>query len=89
MDYGPSLIGLLVGLVVGGTSTGGGALLTPALVLIARVPVSVAIGSDVLIAAGMKLFGGGIYALRGEVHWQTVGRLASGRSSARLPASGC
>ena len=78
MDYGPSLIGLLVGLVVGGTSTGGGALLTPALVLIARVPVSVAIGSDVLIAAGMKLFGGGIYALRGEVHWQTVGRLASG-----------
>ena len=26
----------------------------------------------------MKLFGGGIYALRGEVHWQTVGRLASG-----------
>ena len=54
MDYGPSLIGLLVGLVVGGTSTGGGALLTPALVLIARVPVSVAIGSDVLIAAGMR-----------------------------------
>ena len=78
MDYGPSLIGLLVGLVVGATSTGGGALLTPALVLIARVPVATAIGSDVLIASGMKLFGGGIYALRGEVHWQTVGRLASG-----------
>ena len=57
MDYGPSLIGLLVGLVVGATSTGGGALLTPALVLIARVPVATAIGSDVLIASGMKLFG--------------------------------
>ncbi len=78
MDYGPSLIGLLVGIVVGATSTGGGALLTPALVLIARVPVATAIASDVLIASGMKLFGGGIYALRGEVHWQTVGRLASG-----------
>ena len=78
MDYAPSLIGLLVGIVVGATSTGGGALLTPALVLIAHVPVATAIASDVLIASCMKLFGGGIYALRGEVHWQTVGRLASG-----------
>ena len=78
MDYGPSLIGLLVGVVVGATSTGGGALLTPALILVSRVPASIAIGSDVLIASGMKLFGGGIYALRGEVHWQTVGRLALG-----------
>lgn len=78
MDFAPVLIGLLVGIVVGATSTGGGALLTPALVLIARVPVATAIASDVLIAAGMKLFGGGVYALRGEVHWQTVGRLAAG-----------
>lgn len=78
MDYGPSLIGLLVGVVVGATSTGGGALLTPALILITQVPASIAIGSDVLIASGMKLVGGGIYALRGEVHWQTVGRLALG-----------
>ena len=78
MEYGPSLIGLVVGLLVGATSTGGGALLTPALVLIAGVPASLAIGSDVLIASGMKLFGGSIYALRGEVHWPTVGRLAAG-----------
>jgi len=78
MDYGPSLIGLAVGLLVGATSTGGGALLTPALVLIAGVPASIAIGSDVLIASGMKLFGGGVYALRGQVHWPTVGRLAVG-----------
>ena len=78
MELRPSLIGLGVGLVVGTTSTGGGALLTPALVLLARVPTSIAIGSDVLIASGMKLFGGGVYALRGEVHWPTVGRLATG-----------
>ena len=78
MEYAPSLIGLIVGIVVGATSTGGGALLTPALVLIARVPVATAIASDVLIASCMKLFGGGVYALRGEVHWQTVGRLAAG-----------
>ena len=78
MEYGPMLIGVVVGLMVGATSTGGGALLTPALILIARVPASIAIGSDVLIASGMKLFGGGFYALRREVHWETVGRLSIG-----------
>ena len=74
----PALIGFVVGLLVGATSTGGGALLTPALILIARVPAPIAIGSDVLIASCMKLFGGGFYALRREVHWPTVGRLALG-----------
>ena len=78
MDFVPTAIGFVVGMLVGATSTGGGALLTPALVLIARVPPSIAIGSDVLIAVGMKLFGGGFYALRREVHWSTVGRLAAG-----------
>jgi len=78
LDFTPIAIGFVVGMLVGATSTGGGALLTPALVLIARVPPSIAIGSDVLIASGMKLFGGGFYALRREVHWPTVGRLAVG-----------
>ena len=72
MDFSPILIGFVVGTLVGATSTGGGALLTPALILIAQVPPSIAIGSDVLIASGMKLFGGGFYALRQEVHWPTV-----------------
>ena len=77
-DFAPTAIGFAAGLLVGATSTGGGALLTPALILFARVPPSVAIGSDVLIASGMKLFGGGFYAFRREVHWPTVGRLAAG-----------
>ena len=77
-DLTPTAIGFATGLLVGATSTGGGALLTPALILIARVPPSVAIGSGVLIASGMKLFGGAFYALRREVHWPTVGRLAAG-----------
>jgi uncharacterized protein len=72
------LIGLVAGFVVGVTSTGGGALLTPALVFILRVPPSVAVGSDVLIASVTKLFGGGMYAVRREVHWPTVGRLLLG-----------
>ncbi len=72
------LIGAVAGFVVGITSTGGGALLTPALVFVLRVPPSVAVGSDLLVAAVTKLVGGGSYALRGQVHWQSVWRLASG-----------
>ena len=77
-DLPPTAIGFAAGLLIGATSTGGGALLTPALILLARVPPSIAIGSDVLIASVTKLFGGGFYAFRGEVHWPTVGRLAAG-----------
>ena len=77
-EYVPTLIGFAAGLLVGSTSTGGGAVLTPALILIARVPPSIAIGSDALIASGMKLIGGGFYALRREVHWPTVARLGAG-----------
>jgi uncharacterized membrane protein YfcA len=77
MFFATAGVGLVVGIVVGLTSTGGGALLTPALMLLG-IPPSVAIGSDVLAASGMKLLGGGIYALRRQVHWQTVRRLALG-----------
>lgn len=72
-----ALVGLVVGVIVGLTSTGGGALLTPALVLLG-VPPAAAVGSDVLIASGMKLFGGSAYALKKDVHWNTVWHLAAG-----------
>ena len=97
MDLALVLTGLVTGLVVGLTSTGGGALLTPALVLLIGVPTRVAIGSDVLIAVGMKLVSGGFYAWRGHSHWPTVGRLLAGSIPGalaglavvnRLPAEG-
>ena len=78
MEIAPVLIGTVVGFVVGVTSTGGGALLTPALIFVLRVPPSIAVGSDVLIASVTKLFGSGVYARRGLVHWPTVGRLFAG-----------
>ena len=59
-----ALVGAAVGLLVGMTSMGAGALLTPALVLLLGVPPRIAVGSDVLIAGVMKLFGGGAYAIR-------------------------
>jgi uncharacterized membrane protein YfcA len=73
-----ALVGLVVGLVVGLTSMGGGALLTPALIYVLGVPPSMAVGSDVLIASLTKVFGGGAYALRKQVRWSLVGRLALG-----------
>src|SRR5579872_3275460 len=72
-----AVVGALVGIVVGLTSTGGGALLTPALLFLG-VPPSLAVGSDVVVASGIKLFGGGAYALRREVDWPTVWKLAAG-----------
>jgi uncharacterized protein len=87
MLFATALVGLVVGVVVGLTSTGGGALLTPALLALG-VPSPVAIASDMLAASGMKLFGGGIYALRRQVHWRTVGRLAVGSVPGALAGVG-
>lgn len=70
-------LGAVCGLIVGLTSTGGGALLTPGLLLLGVSP-SLAVGTDLLIASVMKLFGSGLYALRGQVDWPTVRRLAYG-----------
>jgi uncharacterized membrane protein YfcA len=78
VDLTVALTGAIIGLVVGMTSTGGGALLTPALVLVLGVPARLAVGSDVLIAAVIKLVGSGFYVARGAVHWATVRRLAYG-----------
>jgi hypothetical protein len=78
MDLTVALTGAVIGVVVGMTSTGGGALLTPALVLVLGVPARLAVGSDVLIAAVIKLVGSGFYVARGAVHWETVRRLAYG-----------
>jgi uncharacterized membrane protein YfcA len=52
-------------------------MLTPGLLLLGVTP-SVAVGTDLLIASVMRLFGGGIYALRGQVHWPSVRWLACG-----------
>ena len=71
-------VGLVVGLIVGITSIGAGALLTPALIFILGVPPALAVGTDVFIATVIKLLGGGTYALRRAVDWRMVGWLAAG-----------
>jgi len=83
-----ALVGAAVGLLVGLTSIGAGVLLTPALILLLGVPPRIAVGSGVLIAGIVKLFGGGAYAVRRAVHWPTVVRLLAGSVPGALAGLG-
>lgn len=73
-----SVAGLLVGLLVGLTGMGGGALLTPLLVLLFRVEPLAAISSDLLTSLVMKPVGGAVHLRRRTVHWRLVGLLTVG-----------
>src|SRR5204862_2603738 len=53
-----SLAGFLVGMLVGFTGVGGGALMTPLLVFMFGIAPQTAIGTDLLFAAITKGFGG-------------------------------
>src|SRR3979490_3393107 len=73
IDIGIALAGLGVGIVVGLTGMGGGALMTPILVLLFGVPPLAAVSSDLAASAVMKPFGGWVHARRGTVNW-SLGR---------------
>src|SRR3954454_11125435 len=73
-----ALAGLGVGIVVGLTGMGGGALMTPILVLFFGVPPIAAVSSDLAASAVMKPFGGFVHARRGTVNWPMVGWLCLG-----------
>ncbi|MDQ6782037.1 MAG: TSUP family transporter [Actinomycetota bacterium] len=76
--------GLIGGLAVGITGTGGGALMTPMLVLIFSVNPQVAIASDLVSSLVMKPVGGSVHARRRTVHWALVRRLVVGSVPAAL-----
>src|SRR3954466_14800024 len=78
MDFTLALAGLGVGIVVGLTGMGGGALMTPILVLFFGVPPVAAVSSDLAASAVMKPFGGWVHARRGTVNWALVGWLCAG-----------
>ena len=77
------LAGLLVGVIVGITGVGGGALMTPILVLLFGVAPTTAVGTDLLYASVTKMFGVAVHQSHDTVDWQIVRRLACGS----LPAS--
>jgi uncharacterized protein len=73
-----TLAGLAVGCVVGMTGMGGGALMTPILVLFFGIPPLAAVSSDLVVSAVMKPVGAGVHLKRGTVHRSLVGWLCLG-----------
>jgi uncharacterized membrane protein YfcA len=83
IDGSYALAGAFTGFMVGLTGVGGGALMTPMLLLIFGVAPTTAIATDLWFAALTKIVGARIHGKVGQVDWQVVKRLWSGS----LPAA--
>src|SRR5436853_1793293 len=77
------VVGLIVGLIVGLTGVGGGSLMTPTLVFLFKIPLDIAVGTDLIFASLTKIVGVTAHSARGNVNWRIVMRLGAGS----LPAS--
>lgn len=78
IDGAYALAGAFTGFVVGLTGVGGGALMTPILLLVFGVSPTTAIATDLWFAAITKLVGARIHSEGGQVDWQVVKRLWAG-----------
>ena len=78
MQWDIALAGLIVGCVIGLTGMGGGALMTPVLVIIFHVTPSAAISSDIVASFFLKPIGGGVHMRHGTVNWRLVRWLSVG-----------
>src|SRR6202051_5060684 len=71
---GSAIVGLLVGL----TGAGGGALMTPMLILLFSVKPSTAISSDLVAAVFMRPFGAAVHMSKKTVNFRLVGWMVLG-----------
>jgi uncharacterized protein len=78
MDWKLVLAGGLVGFVVGLTGMGGGALMTPILVLFFKVDPLAAVSSDLVASVAMKPVGAAVHQRRGTVDLRLVRLLCYG-----------
>lgn len=83
MDLPSAVAGFGVGLLVGLTGVGGGALMTPILVLVFGMAPAAAVGTDLWFAAITKMAGGAMHHSKGSIDRQVLLRLCLGS----LPAS--
>jgi len=67
-----------VGLLVGLTGAGGGALMTPMLILLFSVKPAAAISSDLVAAVVMRPVGSLVHMHKGTVNWRLVGWMCLG-----------
>lgn len=84
MEYGYTLAGLFVGIMIGMTGVGGGSLMTPILIFGFAVQPVIAVGTDLLFAAITKSGGILAYLRHGAINWMVVKRLAIGSVPASL-----
>lgn len=75
IDFAYALAGALTGFIVGLTGVGGGALMTPILLIFFGVTPISAIATDLWFAAITKLVGARVHHASGNVDWQVVKRL--------------
>src|SRR3954454_13770636 len=82
LDLYVTLAGLVVGFVVGLTGMGGGALMTPMMILLFGVQPLAAVSSDLVASLVMKPVGGAVHLRRGTVNrglvkWLVIGSVPS------------
>jgi uncharacterized membrane protein YfcA len=78
MDYRVSVLGFVVGMLVGMTGMGGGAVMTPALILLGWAKPVIAVGTDLVWGALTKSFGAFVHYRQKTVDFTIVKRLALG-----------
>jgi uncharacterized membrane protein YfcA len=78
INGGYAIAGAITGFMVGLTGVGGGALMTPILILFFNVIPTTAISTDLWFALITKLVGAQIHNTKGQVDWQIVKRLWTG-----------
>ena len=80
MDLNPYVVlgSAVVGLLVGLTGAGGGALMTPMLILLFNVKPSAAISSDLVAAVVMRPVGSLVHMRRGTVNYRLVAWMCAG-----------
>jgi hypothetical protein len=84
MDWMLVVAGAATGFVVGLTGVGGGALMTPLLLLLFGVAPLTAVGTDLWFAAITKMFATQVHHNHGLIDWQVVRRLWLGSLSASV-----
>jgi uncharacterized membrane protein YfcA len=78
MDLRIPVLGFVVGLLVGLTGMGGGALMTPALILLGLARPTIAVGTDLVWGAVTKAVGAFVHCRQKTVDFTIVTRLAIG-----------
>lgn len=84
MDFRFSLVGLLIGFLIGLTGMGGGSLLAPIMILVFRVPPVWAVASDITYSSVTKALGALVHVRQRQVNFRVALWLACGSVPATI-----